>query len=52
MVFCGKFSPPSDQKKRGLANLTKQFLKLKQINSPYFEEKKSLKSPNLDNEFH
>jgi hypothetical protein len=37
--FCGEFSPPGD-KKKGLANPTKGFLRIFVQNSPYLEKKK------------
>jgi hypothetical protein len=39
VFFCGEFSPPGD-KKKGLANPTKAFLRMFFFNSPYFEKKK------------
>jgi len=39
VFFCGKFLPPGN-KKKGLANLTKGFLRLKNKNSPYLEKKR------------
>jgi hypothetical protein len=39
IFFCGEFSPPGD-KKTGLANPTKGFLRIVFKNSPYLKEKK------------
>jgi hypothetical protein len=39
VFFCGEFSPPGD-KKKGLANPTKGFLRIVFKNSPYLKEKK------------
>jgi hypothetical protein len=39
VFFCGEFSPPGD-KKKGLANPTKAFLRIVFKTSPYLKKKK------------
>jgi hypothetical protein len=52
VCFCGEFSPPGDQKKRGLANPTKGFLRIKKPICHILRKKKGQKSPDLDSVFH